>query len=95
MRVAELGSRRVAIWGLGREGRAAFGFLRKHHPGLPLILLDDSAEARFPQEYGNVTSAFGAEEIANALKEVDVVVNRPASVYIVTTSDSPATTVCK
>ena len=77
MRVAELGSRRVAIWGLCREGRAAFGFLRKHHPGLPLILLDDSAEARFPQEYGNVTSAFGAEEIANALKEVDVVVKSP------------------
>jgi len=77
MRVAELGSRRVAIWGLGREGRAALGFLRKHYPGLPLVLLDDSAEARIPQECGNVTSAFGADEIARALKEVDVVVKSP------------------
>jgi UDP-N-acetylmuramoyl-L-alanine---L-glutamate ligase len=77
MRVAELGSRRVAIWGLGREGRAALGFLRKHHPGLPLVLLDDAAKARIPEEYGNVTSAFGAEEIANALNEVDVVVKSP------------------
>src|SRR5215471_4550224 len=77
MRVAELGSRRVAIWGLGREGRAAIGFLRKQHPALPLTLFDDRAEARIPEEYGNVTPAFGAEAIANALKEVDVVVKSP------------------
>ena len=77
MRVADLGSRRVAIWGLGREGRAAIGFLRKQHPALPLTLFDDRAEARIPEEYGNVTPAFGAEAIANALKEVDVVVKSP------------------
>src|SRR6516164_9731949 len=77
MRVAELGARRVAIWGLGREGRAALGFLRKHHPGLPLVLLDDTAEARIPQGYGNVTSAFGSGGIAKALNEVDVVVKSP------------------
>jgi UDP-N-acetylmuramoylalanine--D-glutamate ligase len=77
MRVADLGARRVAVWGLGREGRAALGFLRKHHPGLPLMLLDDAAEARIPQGYGNVTSAFGAAGIANALNEVDIVVKSP------------------
>src|SRR5690349_1338467 len=74
MRVAVLGSRRVAIWGLGREGRAAIRFLRRHHPRLPLVLLDDMVEARIPEEYGgNVTFAFGAEGIANVLTEVDVV----------------------
>src|SRR6516164_3138422 len=77
MRVADLGSQRVAIWGLGREGRAALGFLRAHHPALPLILLDDRAEARMPEEYGNVTSALGSDAIANALKEVDVVIKSP------------------
>jgi UDP-N-acetylmuramoylalanine--D-glutamate ligase len=77
MRVADLGSRRVAIWGLGREGRAAIGFLREHHPGLPLMLLDDWAEARVPEEYGNITSAFGREEIADALEEVEIVVKSP------------------
>src|SRR6516162_5034537 len=77
MRVADLGSRRVAVWGLGREGRAAVGFLRKHHPGLPLLLLDDAADARIPQGYGNVTSAFGAAGIATALNEVDIVVKSP------------------
>jgi UDP-N-acetylmuramoylalanine--D-glutamate ligase len=77
MRVAELGSRRVAIWGLGREGRAAIGFLREQHPALPLTLLDDRAEARIPEGYGNVTPAFSTEAIADALKEVDVVVKSP------------------
>ena len=78
MRVADLGSRRVAIWGLGREGRAAIGFLRKHHPRLPLVLLDDTAEVPIPEEYGsNATSIFGAEGIANVLTEVDVVVKSP------------------
>jgi UDP-N-acetylmuramoylalanine--D-glutamate ligase len=77
MRVADLASRRVAIWGLGREGHAAIGFLREHHPALPLLLLDDRPEARIPEEYGNVTSVFGAERIPNALNEVDVVVKSP------------------
>jgi len=78
MRVADLGSRRVAIWGLGREGRAAIGFLRKHHPRLPLVLLDDTAEVPVPEEYGsNVTFIFGAEGIANVLTEIDVVVKSP------------------
>ena len=77
MRVAELGSRRVAIWGLGREGRAALGFLRKHHPALPVTLLDDRAGAQLPETYGNVTSAFGPERIADTLKEIDIVVKSP------------------
>jgi UDP-N-acetylmuramoylalanine--D-glutamate ligase len=78
MRVADLGSRRVAIWGLGREGRAAIGLLRKHHPSLPLVLLNDAAEERIPEEYGgNVTFAFGAKGIAKVLTEVDVVVKSP------------------
>ena len=41
------------------------------------MLLDDQAEARIPQEYGNVTCAFGAAGIADALNEVDVVVKSP------------------
>src|ERR1700756_4862594 len=78
MRVADLGSRRVAIWGLGREGRAAIGLLRKHHPSLPLVLLNDAAEERIPEDYGgNVTFAFGAKGIAKVPTEVDVVVKSP------------------
>jgi len=78
MRADDLGGQRVAIWGLGREGRAALEFLRKRHPALPLVLLDDAVDARIPEEYGNnVTCAFGADRIANALEEIDVVVKSP------------------
>jgi UDP-N-acetylmuramoyl-L-alanine---L-glutamate ligase len=78
MRVAELASRRVAIWGLGREGRAAIGFLHKHHPNLPLVVLDDAADARPPDRFeGNVEWALGADRIASTLEKTDVIVKSP------------------
>src|SRR6266436_5287240 len=78
MRVADLGSRRVAVWGLAREGRAAIKFLRKHHPNLPLLLLDDAADASAPDKAGgNITCAFGADRIAGALAGIDVIVKSP------------------
>ena len=78
MRVAELGSRRVAVWGLGREGRAAIGFLRMHHPALPLVLLDDARDGRIADEHrDNTTCAFGSEQIVHMLQDVDVIVKSP------------------
>jgi UDP-N-acetylmuramoylalanine--D-glutamate ligase len=78
MRVADLGSQRVAIWGLGREGRAAIDFLRKGHPDLPLVLLDDAAPRRPPQGIAaNVECFFGAERIGRAIEDIDVIVKSP------------------
>src|SRR6516165_11461505 len=78
MRVAELASRRVAVWGLGREGQAAIGFLRRHYPALPLVLLDDARDARIAYEHrDNTTCAFGREQIVRTLQDVDVIVKSP------------------
>jgi UDP-N-acetylmuramoylalanine--D-glutamate ligase len=78
MRVVDLGARRVAVWGLGREGRAAIKFLRQHHPRLPLLLLDDAADARPPEQFGgDFECAFGAKGIGDSLKNVDVIVKSP------------------
>jgi UDP-N-acetylmuramoyl-L-alanine---L-glutamate ligase len=77
MRAAELGAARVAIWGGGREGRAAIGFLRARHPKLPLLLLDDAADAEAPRGFDGINCAFGVERIARVLDDVDVIVKSP------------------
>jgi len=77
MRAAELGAARVGIWGLGREGRAAIQFLRTRHPKLPLLLLDDAAHAEAPGDSDGIDCAFGAEQIARVLNDVDVIVKSP------------------
>jgi UDP-N-acetylmuramoylalanine--D-glutamate ligase len=77
MRAAELGAARVAIWGVGREGRAAIRFLRARHPKLPLLLLDDAENAEAPREFDGIDRAFGAERIARVLDDVDVIVKSP------------------
>lgn len=41
MPVADFAGRRVGILGTGREGRAAWRYLRAVHPGLPLTLIDE------------------------------------------------------
>jgi UDP-N-acetylmuramoylalanine--D-glutamate ligase len=46
MRIAELRGKRVAIWGYGREGKAALVALRTRLPQLPLTLFCSEAEAR-------------------------------------------------
>jgi UDP-N-acetylmuramoyl-L-alanine---L-glutamate ligase len=77
MRAADLGTARVAIWGLGREGRAATRFLRAHHPELPLVVLDDAESAAHSGEFGNLDYAFGSPAIAQTLGRVDVLVKSP------------------
>lgn len=46
MRIADLAGKRVAVWGYGREGRAALAALRARLPDLPLTLFCSEAEAR-------------------------------------------------
>ncbi|MFZ3236558.1 MAG: UDP-N-acetylmuramoyl-L-alanine--D-glutamate ligase [Stellaceae bacterium] len=77
MRAADLGAARVAIWGLGREGRAAIEFLRARHPRLRLLLLDDSGDASAPTELSNIECACGSDAIGHALKHIDVLVKSP------------------
>jgi UDP-N-acetylmuramoyl-L-alanine---L-glutamate ligase len=77
MRAADLGGKRVAVWGQGREGRAAIGFLRRFHPCLPLVLLDDDSTAQPPAGLHGIACAFGGEAIAAALDGVEAIVKSP------------------
>jgi UDP-N-acetylmuramoyl-L-alanine---L-glutamate ligase len=77
MPAPDLAGRRVAIWGLGREGRAAIRFLRQRHPALPLLLLDDDGAALPPPGVEGIACAFGPAQIAAALGGIDVIVKSP------------------
>jgi UDP-N-acetylmuramoylalanine--D-glutamate ligase len=46
MRIEELAGKRVAIWGMGREGRAALGVLRRRLANQRLTIFCSDAEAR-------------------------------------------------
>jgi UDP-N-acetylmuramoyl-L-alanine---L-glutamate ligase len=77
MPAAEIGTQRVAVWGLGREGRASIQFLRRGNPRLPLLVLDDR-HGPAPDALGaNLEYAFGADRIAGALANVDIIVKSP------------------
>jgi UDP-N-acetylmuramoylalanine--D-glutamate ligase len=78
MRAADIATRRVAVWGLGREGRAAISFLRRRYPGLPLLVLDDVADGLAPNGLGDgVQYAFGPCQIARALDDIDIIIKSP------------------
>jgi len=64
MQEADFKSRKIAILGIGREGQAAWRYLRSLHPGIPLTLIDEAPPDR----------AF-----AGQLMENDRLLNRPLS----------------
>lgn len=62
MRIADLAGKRVAIWGLGREGRAALQAIRARLPRLPLTIFDDhprdiAGDALLRLEHGSPDAA--------------------------------------
>ena len=77
MRIADLADLRVAIWGLGREGHAAYKALRQRLPDLALTIFCADAEAHFLMD-GNVLDRFiMAAPTAADLSAFDLVIKSP------------------
>ena len=74
MRADELRGKRVAIWGFGREGRAALRFLRAHDPSIALTVLEDATEATVDCPAPLI---HGRAAIAAEIRNFDVVVKSP------------------
>ncbi|HUB92137.1 MAG TPA: UDP-N-acetylmuramoyl-L-alanine--D-glutamate ligase [Dyella sp.] len=77
MRITELAAQRVAIWGFGREGRAAIHALRKRLPALTLALYCSASEAAQAQAFDAALRIYPHEPDAVALSAYDIVIKSP------------------
>ncbi|OOG42617.1 UDP-N-acetylmuramoyl-L-alanine--D-glutamate ligase [Rhodanobacter sp. C05] len=77
MRIADLDGQRVAVWGFGREGRAAITALRKRLPQQALTLFCAPAEVDAARAFDTVLDVRGVEPEAAVLAAFDVVIKSP------------------
>lgn len=77
MRIADLQGKRVAVWGFGREGRAAIAAIRQALPAAPLALYCAPAEVDAAAAFDAALTVFGIEPDAVALSAYDVVIKSP------------------
>jgi len=76
--IVHLDGRRVALWGWGREGRAAWRAIRSRLPALPLTLFCNTDEAADAAALGDAQLRTDtAMPTADALAAFDVVVKSP------------------
>ncbi len=77
MRIADLASLRVAIWGLGREGHAAHTALRHRLPKLELTIFCSDTEAHFMATDHACDRFVTSAPTAGDLSAFDVVIKSP------------------
>ena len=77
MRISQLEGRRVALWGWGREGRAAYRAIRAHLPALALTLFCNADEGREANALADPLLSVETEASAQRLADFDVVVKSP------------------
>jgi UDP-N-acetylmuramoylalanine--D-glutamate ligase len=77
VRISELDGCRVALWGWGRESRAAHAALRTRLPALALTAICSAAEAEVVRALGDPLLQASLQADADALCAFDVVVKSP------------------
>lgn len=77
MRISTLEGRRVALWGWGREGRAAYRAIRSRLPHAPLTLFCSADEAGDARSLGDAALEVETDASAGRLSAFDVVVKSP------------------
>ncbi|AXK71442.1 UDP-N-acetylmuramoyl-L-alanine--D-glutamate ligase [Lysobacter sp. TY2-98] len=77
MRISQLDGQRVALWGWGREGRAAYCAIRSRLPALPLTLFCSADEAIDAASLGDSNLAVSTTVDGDALSNFDIVVKSP------------------
>ena len=75
--IGRLDGRKVALWGWGREGRAAWRAIRARLPALPITLFCSATEAADVRALGDALLATETEPAAERLSAFDIVVKSP------------------
>ncbi|TXI73250.1 MAG: UDP-N-acetylmuramoyl-L-alanine--D-glutamate ligase [Dokdonella sp.] len=83
MRISDLENRRVAIWGLGREGHTAHDVLRRRIPDIELAIFCSEAEAKFLGSGNALDRYITVKPTAADLAAFDVIIKSPGiSAYL-------------
>ena len=77
MQISALDGRRVALWGWGREGRAAYRALRQRLPQLPLTLFCSAAETADAAALRDDLLSIETEASGEKLARFEVVIKSP------------------
>lgn len=77
MRLSDLAKARVAIWGYGREGRAAMATIRRRFPQKPLTVFCNVDEAKDLPSSGTPCDVVTVAPTASDLSQFDVVIKSP------------------
>lgn len=77
MRISQLEGKRVALWGWGREGRAAYRAIRSRLPALRLTLFCSVEEASEADGFGDPQLRVALEATAAALAAHQIVIKSP------------------
>lgn len=77
MRISQLEGSRVALWGWGREGRAAYHAIRAGLPKQPLALFCNAVEAEEVAAFVDANLRVELEATATSLGAHDIVVKSP------------------
>lgn len=75
--IGQLDGRRVALWGWGREGRAAHRALRRRLPGLPLTLFCAPGEVDDARALGDALLTIETNVDAGRLSAFELVIKSP------------------
>jgi UDP-N-acetylmuramoylalanine--D-glutamate ligase len=77
VRISQLDGKRVALWGWGREGRAAYRAIRSRLPALPLALYCNDEEAAEAESLADSLLTMLREASAESLATQQVIVKSP------------------
>ncbi len=75
--IAHLAGQRVALWGWGREGRAAYSAIRSQLPALPLTLFCSDSEAAGAAALGDARLQVETKVTGERLAAFDIVIKSP------------------